>query len=224
MRASCKVVVLVAALAIAGAAFGQERRSTPPGGQGWSVLSGQGVGSDASVLVAEVGFPGLTLAYLRGLNSKVDIGGRFFFNYAVENLITAIYPGVKAEVFARVQLIDTAKLALGLELGAGAFGYFASWNSIAGVSLPVGLQLGIPVGSALMINAGLEMPLYVVFGTTGGLTLPILIGAGVEYFIDRRLAATFHTRIGPSVNNTGFRFGSRGDLAFEAQFGVAYRL
>ena len=222
MRALCKVVVL--AVAVTTTAVAQEAGPPARGGQGWSILSGQGVGNSATVLAAEVGFPGLSLTFLRGLSSQVDFGGRLSFNYGFENLVSAIYPGVKGELLARVQLINTGKFALGLKLGAGAFGYFAPASSFAGMTLPIGVHLGIPVGSALMIGVGLDAPLYVVFGSAGGLTVPLLFGAGVEYFLDRRLAATFHARMGPSVNNTGFRYNTRAELAFEALFGIAYQL
>ena len=224
MRALCKVVLLAAALGLPATAFTQAGGPPPRGAQGWSVLSGQGVGNSATVFAAEVGFPGLSLTFLRGLSSQVDFGGRLSLNYGFENLVTAIYPGVKGELLARVQLLNSGKAALGLKLGAGAFGYFASSGSYAGMTLPLGLHLGIPAGSALMIGVGLDVPLYVVFGSAGGLTVPLLFGAGVEYFLDRRLAATFHARMGPSVNNTGFRYNTRGELAFETLFGIAYRL
>jgi hypothetical protein len=209
-----------------GTALAEEASPQPSrGGQGWSTLSGQSVGNNATALTAQVGFPGLTLSFLRGMSSNLDFGGRFTFNYGYERLLTAIYPGVKGELLGRLQLLGLPRVNLGLQIGAGAFGYFAPGGAaVVGFSFPLALQVGIPIGSALVVSTGIDVPMYVTFGTIGGLTIPLLFGAGVEYFIDKSFVATFNTRMGPSINNSGFRYGSRAELALEAQVGIAYRL
>jgi len=225
MRTLCFAAAAAVMLSTGVAIAEEPATHTGRSGQGWSTLSGQTVGNNLTALTAQVGFPGLTVAFLRGLGPNVDFGGRFSFNYGYENLVTSIHPGVKGELIARIGLLDTGKVNLGVRLGAGAMGYFGTGNeAYAGISLPVALQLGIPIGSALMVSAGMDAPMYVIFGTAGGLTFPLLFGVGIEYFIDKRFAATFNTRMGPSINNTGFRYRTNAELAFEAQIGIEYQL
>src|SRR5512132_4920 len=71
-------------------------------GQGWSFFSNQTAGANATVFGAELGFPGLSLTALRGLQDRFDVGGRFSLVYAFENMPRLIYPGLKAELFGRI--------------------------------------------------------------------------------------------------------------------------
>jgi hypothetical protein len=120
----------------------------------------------------------------------------------------------------------------------GPFIYFHSnTTSTVGLELPMKLAMGIPVGSAVMLNVGVEAPLYVLFGNGGGLVFPVLVGAGAEYYLDRNLAITFNARMGPSVLASSVsyfdtRFGTliirsggpTAELTLETTLGVAYRL
>jgi hypothetical protein len=227
MRHELKWMAVVVAL-VAGAAGAEERRverAAQYGGQGWSVLSGQTVGAGANALTAQLGYPGVSVGFLHGLAPNIDLGFRVGFNYGYEGIVTAVYPGIKAEVRMRIGLLDTGKLNLGLDLGAGGFGYFDRFGgAVAGMSIPVGLKLGIPVASALTAHVAIEAPMFVTFGGLGGLTLPLLFGGGLEYFIDRNFALTFGVRMGPALNPTGYAFGPRASFAFEALIGVAFKL
>jgi len=223
---------LLVTMLIAGVAGAQEprrvERAARYGGQGWSVLGGQSMGEGANALTATVGYPGLSVGFLHGASPTVDLGFRLAVNYAYEGVTTTLAPGLKSEFQARFQLLDAGSVFLGLELGAGFFGYFASSPGLGsqglGMSLPVGLTLGLPVASALVVNLSLEAPLFITFGTFGGLTVPLLLGGGVEYFVDKRLAATLEVKMGPALYPVGFRAGSRADFALQANLGVAYKL
>ncbi len=189
------------------------------GGQGWSVLAGQTVGQGASVVLGELGWPGLSAAYLQGVTPTVDVGGRFTFNYGVEGIVTQVTPGVKLQGLVRVSLAEQARFNLGVTFAPGPFFYFYNGFTAVGLTLPVGLVAGIPVSSALMLHAGMEFPFYVLFGSGGGPVFPVLVGAGAEYYLDHRLSLSFNTRMGPSVT------GSRSSpFTLEALLGVAYRL
>jgi hypothetical protein len=41
--------------------------------------------------------------------------------------------------------------------------------------------------------------MFVTFGDFGTLTVPVLFGGGVEYFLDRSTALTFNFRSGPMI-------------------------
>ena len=218
-------LVCVGVLLVAGAARAQDEGYSYGRGQGWSVLSGQTLGQGANALVGQAGWPGVSLGLLHGATSRFDIGGRLGFNYGREGIVTRVVPGLKLQAWVRLMLVQTSKVNLGLSFAPGPFFYFNRGSTDVGLVLPLAFTLGIPVGSALMLNVGLDVPFYVVFGTGGGPVVPLLVGAGGEYFIDRNLALTFNTRFGPSLG-TYENFLGRGRSAFtlEALFGVAYKL
>ena len=58
------------------------------------------------------------------------------------------------------------------------------------------------------------------FGDYGTFTVPILFGAGVEYFLDRSMAVTFNVRAGPMIFT---KSGYGADLSFQALLGLAYK-
>lgn len=215
---SLGVVLCLAVAAPAAHAEGLKER-----GQGWSFFSSQTAGANATVLGAEGGFPGVSLALLRGLQEGFDLGGRFSLVYAFEDIPRLIYPGLKAELLGRIHLVDTERFGLGVNLGVGFLAQFA-WANVFGINIPLGLVLGIPIGAAMVASVGLDMPLFVTFGSWGGLTVPILAGVGLEYFIDKSLVVTFNMRMGSALGVTGLRAGNTSEFAFKMLVGVALKL
>ncbi|WNG34593.1 hypothetical protein F0U61_13785 [Archangium violaceum] len=214
---------LVLVLLVSGVAVAQE--ASYGRGQGWSVLSGQTVGQGGTALVGQVGWPGLSLGLLHGATSKFDIGGKLSFNYGREGIVTSVVPGLKLQAWVRLMLLQSSRVNVGLSFAPGPFFYFYENFTDVGLSLPIALTVGIPVGSALMLNVGLDIPFYVVFGAGGGPVFPLLLGGGLEYFVDRNLAITFNVRMGPSIGAYGdFRGRGRARFTLEAMFGVAYRM
>lgn len=209
------------------AALGEETNGGAPAahrGQGWSLLSGQTVGQGRTGLLGQVGWPGFSLSVLHGAATRVDVGGRFSFNYGYEGIVTSVIPGLKLQGLLRVGLLDRERASLGLHFMPGPLFYFPGrFDTIVGMALPVGLTLGIAAGSAAVVNLGFDLPMFVTFGPGGGLMLPVLMGGGIEYFVDRDLAVTFNTRMGPAIDATRTRYYTA-NLAFEALVGVAYRL
>jgi hypothetical protein len=217
------VGVLLGLLCVSSAALAQEEVSYGRG-QGWSVLSGQTVGN-GTALVGQVGWPGLSLGLLHGATNKFDIGGKLSFNYGREGIVTSVVPGLKLQAWMRLMLLESSRVNLGLSFAPGPFFYFYNNYTDVGLSLPIALTVGIPVGSALMLNVGMDIPFYVIFGSGGGPVFPILLGGGLEYFVDRNLAVTFNVRMGPSIfPYDDFRYRGRARFTLEAMFGIAYRL
>ncbi|WP_257459732.1 hypothetical protein [Archangium lipolyticum] len=223
MKRGISMGVLLGLLCVSSAAVAQEGVSYGRG-QGWSVLSGQTLGN-GTALVGQVGWPGLSLGLLHGATNKFDIGGKLSFNYGREGIVTSVVPGLKLQAWLRLMLLESSRVNLGVSFAPGPFFYFYERYTDVGLSLPIAFTLGIPVGSALMLNAGLDIPFYVIFGSGGGAVVPILAGVGLEYFVDRNLAVTFNVRMGPSIfPYDDFRYRGRARFTMEAMFGIAYRL
>ena len=216
------------------------------GGQGWSVLTGQTVGGGATSLHVQAAWPGLSISLLHGAGPGFDLGGIFTFNYNYEGDVRASYPGIKLQAYLKGTILKTSRYSLGLWFAPGMLAYFLGQNfcnpvilgthtvdgsfytagnictgvggTQFGLTLPAGLTFGVSVQNNLNLALSLDVPLFVTFGDYGTLTVPILIGAGVEYFLDRSTAVTFNFRTGPMI------FTKSGtDLAFQALVGLAYK-
>ncbi len=215
-----KLVGLIAVLST-GAASAQDVEVSEPTitrGQAWSVYSGYTLGEGNTVLAGQVGWPGISATLLHGVTSKLDIGGRFGFNYGVEGMVREVQPGIRLQGVLRVNLVNQQRLGLALEFAPGPIFYFGRIDRV-GMALPLKLSLGIPVGSAIMINAGMDVPMFVMFGTGGYFGIPLLFGGGAEYFVNRDLAATFNVKMGPTFRT----YTNRAEFALEALIGVAYK-
>jgi hypothetical protein len=191
------------------------------GPTGWSTLSGKTIGAGQTAILAQLGWPGFSATLLHGVAPAMDLGGRLTFNYGEEGIVTQVVPGIRLQGVARLTFFDNGKLNFGMQFEPGPVVYFTSFQTTAGLVLPVGLRLGIPLSEAFLLSFGVEAPVFRIFGSSGGWIFPVLFGAGLEYFVAPNLAATLNARAGPSVDTRGFRPVS--NLALEALFGVAYR-
>jgi hypothetical protein len=218
-------LTMVAALAALPARAADEPTPAPRMGQGWTLLGAQTAGDGANVIAVEVGFPAIAVTYLRGVTSIEDVGFRLAFNYGYEGLVSAIVPGMRAEALARLRLVDTGQVNIGVRGGVGVFAYFTSAYTLPGITIPLALDVGIPVGSAFAISTGVDVPLFITFGQTGGLTAPILFDAGLEYWLSKGWEANLHARMGPALNVTGpFVPVGTSQIAFEISVGMAFKL
>jgi len=196
----------------------------PARAEGWSVQSGQTVGSGASVFWAQVGWPGISADLAHGISPSVDIGGRFTFNYGEEGITDTGVIGLKFQFTLRAQLVHKPKFDLALRFDPGLLLYFPSSTTVVGITFPVGLEAGFPVSPVFRAMASFELPFWVTFGNVNGpaeLFVPILFGGGVEYLLERDLALTARLRMGPTIgtaNRTKNAF-----FTLYLLFGLAYR-
>lgn len=204
-------ILLACLLALPGSAFAR--------GQGWSILAAETLGNGNTAFSGQIGWPGLTLGVLHGSSERVDIGGKFSFNWGREGWVHHTAPGIKLQGWLRVELAKANNVAFALTFQPGPFFYFNDHDTDVGLALPVAFVVGIPVTSALMVNVGLDIPFHVYFGEGIGPVIPILVGGGLEYFIDSRLAVNFNLRMGPALVPDW----DDSEFAMEALFGVAYR-
>jgi hypothetical protein len=219
---------VVSAIALAqptdGTKSSQPRRSGfQPGGPVTSVLSGKTVGT-GQVLSLQLGFPGLSVALLTAMSDRLDFGARFSALYSYEG-ITGMSgrPGVKLQGVMRLGLLDRGRFSLGLKAEPGVFLYSFPGQAEFGIALPLGINAGFQVLPSLMLSAGLDVPMFAVFGPFGGLAAPILIGGGLEYAFDRQLGLSLNLRGGPSVPLTGYSYVNTWNWAWCSSGGQVYR-
>jgi hypothetical protein len=216
------------------------------GGQGWSVVTGETIGGGATSVHVQAAWPGLSVSVLHGGSPGFDFGGVFTYNYNYEGDVRASYPGIKLQGYLKGTLLKNPRYNLGLWFAPGMLTYFLGQsfcmpvilgthtvdvsvysaanvcNSVGGtqfgVAFPAGLVFGVSVANNFNIALNLDLPVFVTFGDYGTLTVPILFGAGVEYFLERSIAVTFNVRTGPMI------FTKSGtDLTFQALLGLAYK-
>jgi|KBSSwiS6_1023812.scaffolds.fasta_scaffold08213_2 hypothetical protein len=208
----------VLTVCVAGAARAQADVVSSTGSHRWSVQSAETVGPGANVGVFQAGFPGVDLMLIHGLDQTTDVNAHVGLNYAFEGLTTNSRFEFTAQVGIRKELLTfggNVKMSGRFDPGiiiAASPGQF-------GLKIPLGLELGIPLSSVMIINASFDLPLYFTFGDFNAFYIPLLFGGGVEYLIQPNLAITGKVKVGPTfVTNGG---GTNFTLYVLA--GVAYK-
>jgi hypothetical protein len=195
--------------------------STPSStGQPWSLIGARTLAPGANALEAFAGYPSVAAGYLRGVAPGINAGARVGFVYGVEGMFREAAPGFKVQGLLRLRLLDSGLVSLGVVFEPG-FLYYASFlqGPRAGITLPVGLRLGLAASSALAVAVTVDVPMWVEFGPFGGFNAPILTGGGVEYFITTDFLAFARARIGPTLRTTG----RQTEVTFEGSLGIGYR-
>jgi hypothetical protein len=189
-----------------------------------SAFGGDPLPQGTSLLHAQFGWPGLSATFLTGATPKASFGGRFTFNYGLEGRLTNftnVNLGLKFQGLIRLGLLDTGKVNLGLELAPGLALYFPNVGAFqVGVAVPAAFVLGIPMSEALTLHVTLEVPTLVTFTGYSTFYIPIYMGGGLEYALDKSLLLTVALQMGPMLD---VRLG-QANFGMEALFGLAFRL
>ena len=209
----------VLAICVVGTARAQSSDVAPATGSSrWSVESGNTVGAGSNVFAGAVGFPGLQLQLIHGLDSTTDVRAQVGLNYALEGITQATRFEFTAQVGIRKELLTLGgnmKLAGRFDPGilvAASPGEF-------GIKVPLGLELGIPLSNVLMANASVDVAMFFTLGDFNAFYVPLLFGGGVEYLLQPNLALTGKIKVGPTfiTNNGGTHF------TLYALVGLAYK-
>jgi hypothetical protein len=226
MRRSAAGLAVVSVLALATVASAQEG-----GGGSWTY--GAPLGAGRSAIDAQFGFPDISVGYLTSMNDRMDIGGHFAFMYGVEGDPSffnggGLVPGIKLAGDLKYLVARSGRADIMLAFSPALVSYFKNGASIFGLQLPVPeLVVGLPISAPLLVHFGIKIPWTIGITTGNGQSLftmliPISIGGGMEFQIDSRLSLTFGFRIGPEIEDIDGNVVT--DPAFEALFGVTYRL
>ena len=229
-----RAAVLMLLTAVARAQAPPAAPSSTTASSQWTVNSGQVVGRRATVLRAEVGWPGAWLDLIHGLDRSTDLGIRAGLSWggadgSIEGLCFRSefsFPptgcsgntlGATVQVLLRAQVVDSSDLTLALTFNPGVL-FFFSGGSYE-IVLPLGAQMGFPLNDKLVLDASFEIPFAKSF-PSGPLLVPLLFGGGMEYRLQPDLLLTVRLAAGPSipVSNTYAVTFSLNALA-----GIAYR-
>lgn len=217
-----------------------EPRAVTSGAEGsWGVVGALTAPTNANVVEGGLGWPGLHISYLRGISNQLEMGARFTFNFGVEGLVGPVVPGLKLQFLLRFKFFDSGKVSLALRFEPGPLFYFypssdvvscttdafgnlvcgRAASTIGGLTLPVGMRLGIVASSAVNIGLSFDLPMWFSFGRTTYFLVPLLAGAGVEYFLQSNLLLYFNIKMGPTLSSRG----GTAVFTFESKLGVGYR-
>ena len=225
MRTRLETVLWTAAmisLCSTGVARAQTDGYTPAPTAHWTVDSGQTVGAGANVLRGQVGFPGFAGDFIHGIDSQTDIGGRVWLNYAIEGITNGDYSGFefKLQLTLRRVFLDSGKIKVAGTFDPGYLLWTKSNFSRSGMTLPIGVQIGIPINAEWTANASFDVPFWFTFGDFSQFHIPLLFGGGVEYLLQQNLILSFKLKVGPDIGTGNF---STTNFALYALAGVAYK-
>jgi hypothetical protein len=168
----------------------------------WTVDSGNTVGAGNNVFAGAVGYPGVDLRLIHGLDPTTDVNAHIGINYAFEGITQGTRFEFTAQVGIRKELLtlgEHMKLAGKFDPGiivAASPGEF-------GLKIPFGLELGIPLSQVMTLNGSFDIPLFFTFGDFNAFYVPLLFGGGIEYLLNPNLALTGKVKLGPTFITNG---------------------
>ena len=232
MRRYAEVLAVVALLSAFPISASAAEGAAPPSASRASwLLSGATIGTGRNALQAQLGWPGIDFTFLHGASSTLDLGASLGFNYGFEGIPKYhTMPGLKLNGVVRLELVEGAKLNIGVRVSPGFFVYFDEvynyWNrreveARFGLSLPVELVAGFLVLPNLSVHAGIAMPIGFQLTESFAFLMPVLPGFGAEYRVNDALSLTFDSRFGPNI--VIGEDHADVDFAFRTLVGAGYR-
>jgi hypothetical protein len=210
---------------LTGAAAAQPAPQAPappaPGAPGhWSAVTGETVSPDRDAISFQMGWPGLSFAYLHGLSDRSDLGIQFDLLYSQENTTNTTF-GFGADLPLRLVVNRTDKVLVGLRIDPGIRIY--TQNSVTDfmTRFPVGGVLGIQASPTLRLAASVDLTLAINWTHTTFFEIGPQFGFGAEYLVDKNLLVGLHAQFGPQFYTYA---NSRTELAFTTAIVVGYRM
>jgi len=169
-----------------------------------------------NMLYGEVGWPDMVFGFQHGMSDKVDIGFRFAFIYGFE-YTPGVRLGLGMSVPIRITPLKREKVSVQIHFDPGLkfdgfgndncalnrncpgdYGYYGGGLAF-GLSLGVGVDVGIHLTREATLSFGLNMPIYINF--TNGVygAIPLLFGPAFEYHIDEHMSVGGNVKLGPSI-------------------------
>jgi hypothetical protein len=211
-----------AVIAVASAVAAQPAATPPaPGVPGhWTIVTGETVSPGRDAVSVEMGWPGITAGYLRGLSENIDVGVKFDLLYGLENTTGSKF-GLGLDVPLRLVVSRKDNILLGMHVDPGARVYTNSGSTDFVIRFPVGGILAIQATPEVRIAAAVDLMLGLQIPHTMYMEIGPLFGFALEYMVDKNLLVGLNTRFGPQFYTLS---GSGTDFAFTTQIVVGYRL
>ncbi|MCL2178029.1 MAG: hypothetical protein FWC28_09000 [Proteobacteria bacterium] len=186
---------------------------------------------------------GIRAGFSYGALSGLDLGLRFTLNfgwgeidqyyrnsYYYSTTSSDVTTGIKAQVLLKVGFFDTGFLSFAMKVEPGFLADFYSKDTVMGLALPVGFQLGLAFSDRVGVGILLDLPMVLEFGKKGvknSFLLPILMGAGVDVFFTSNFLIHAALTMGPAINvaGDGWKNVHGGNVIFvaEVKTGIAFR-
>lgn len=186
----------------------------------WSVATGETVSPDRDAIAFEMGWPGISFGYLRGLSDRSDVGFRVSLLYSEENTSTSVF-GAGADLPLRLVVSRHEKVSLGLHIDPGVRVYTRYGYSNFLTRFPVGGTLGIQATPELRLAATADLTMAINWTHTAYFEIGPQFGFAAEYSVDRNLLVGLKASFGPQFYTYA---SSPTDFAFTTQVVVGYRM
>lgn len=189
----------------------------------WSVATGETVSPGRDAVAFELGWPGVTFAYLHGLTDRADAGVKIGLLYGFEDTSDSKF-GFGLSVPLRLVVNRKDKFQIGLHAEPG----LRTWagDRLTGhtdffLAFPVGATLGIQATPELRLAGIVDLNMALQIPTTTYLEVGPSFGFGVEYLVDKSLQVGIKMMFGPQFYTVS---GADAQFAFSTNIVVGYRL
>ena len=213
---------LMAALLFAGAASAQSLtlNNSAAGPNHWSTETGETVSPGRDALKFDLGWPGLGVTYLHGVNDRADFGIHFELLYGFEQTSFSHF-GLGFGVPYRLIVNRHERVTVEVHIEPGMRVYPDSNFTSFFIRAPFGGTLGLQITPELRIAAKADLDFAVQLPNTAYLEIGPEFGFALEYAVDRNLNIGFNTLFGPQFITIS---GADARFAFITQIVVGYRL
>lgn len=187
----------------------------------WSTVTGETVTPDRDALRVGLGWPGLDLTYLHGMDDRRDIGAHFELLYGFEETSFSKFGlgfGVPYRMVINRHERVTVEVHIEPSMRVYPGGDFGTYFFLRA---PFGGNLGLQITPELRVAAGADLNFAVNIPNTAFLEIGPRFGFSAEYQVDKNLDIAFNTRFGPQFYTLS---GASSDFAFVTQVVVGYRL
>ncbi|HEY4118044.1 MAG TPA: hypothetical protein VGM56_09320 [Byssovorax sp.] len=193
----------------------------------WGLHAGNTIGAGDNFVYGEAGWPGIGVGFAHGFSDRLEIGGRFDFNYAFESATlddVDHHPiGVDLAATIRYTLLRGEKVSAELHVLPGL--RFDSFSPFVffGLQFPIGGELGIHLSREATLSLGADVGLFADFTNHGYFAVSPVAGPGFEYHLNEHMTIGAVTRFGVA-ELAAPAFIRAGGFAFRAQGFFGYRL
>jgi hypothetical protein len=207
------------AVLFASAASAQEYSRSQ--GAHWSTVTGETITPDRDALRVGLGWPGLDLTYLHGIDDRRDFGAHFELLYGFEETSISKF-GLGFGIPYRMVINRHERVTVEVHIEpsiriypGGDFGTFLFLRA------PFGGNLGLQITPELRVAAGADLNIALNLPNTPFLEIGPRFGFSAEYQVDKNLDIAFNTRFGPQFYSAS---DIASDFAFVTQVVVGYRM